>query len=231
MTLTLSERHLTPKTNMDTNFESPTFGGSSIYTAWSYYNAGVYVDVALVFILPTTGQLYEQLNAVALAASVAYNTSKGYTVLNNVWWTPKTIATAPLALVATSGSYPDLLNLPVAPQSYQTIISQTGTSAPTAAITALNTYSGAPTMTLARTGAGVYTITASAAVFSTTKTALFTSTLNNALANLTYVVNSSTVITVTTSINNLTSLLGLGFTATATDGLLSKTMFAIQTYS
>lgn len=140
--------------------------------------------------------------------------------------------TSSLATVATTGDYNDLINkptIPTSPASYQAIISQTGTSAPTGS-TLVNTYSGTPTMTLARTGAGVYTITASSAVFSTTKTGIFIQPLTNLNGALSAVVTSTTVITITTAIQSLAVLGLLGFTAVPTDALLNKTMIYVQTY-
>lgn len=127
-------------------------------------------------------------------------------------------------------SYNGLSNLPVAPSVYQALISQSGSSAPTGA-TLINSYAGSPTFTLARTGAGIYTITASSAAFSLTKTGLLFSPLANPLANLTYVVTSTTVMTIKTSITTLTSLLGLGFTSSPTDALLAGTMIYIPTFA
>lgn len=133
-----------------------------------------------------------------------------------------------LATVATSGLYSDLTGIPVSPVTYQAIVSQTGTSAPTLSNTPINTYPSTPTFTWARTAAGTYTVTASSAVFSLTKTIVLNSSLPNPLANLTYTVTSTTVITIKTSINSLLSLLGLGFNSTPTDALLSNTMVYVQ---
>lgn len=129
--------------------------------------------------------------------------------------------------------YNNLINkptIPFSPQSYQAIISQTGTAAPTSSITPINTYTGTPTMTWARTGAGVYTLTASSAVFSTTKTGVFIAPLTNLNASLRAVVTSSTVITVTTAVQSVAILGLLGLTATNTDALLASTMIYVQTY-
>lgn len=115
-----------------------------------------------------------------------------------------------------------------APQSYQTIISQSGTAAPTNLITPIDTYSGAPGMTWARTGTGVYTLTAGSAIFNTSgKTGIFVEPLANPVNNLVCVVTSSTVITCTSSSLGIISLL---FGATAADSLVSKIMVYVQTY-
>lgn len=124
--------------------------------------------------------------------------------------------------------------IPPAPSSYQTIVSQTGMNAPaiSGSLTPMSTYAGSPTFTWARTGAGVYTLTASAAVFSTSgKTGVFVGTLNNLNASCKAVVTSSTVITLTTAIGSLLGLGLLGLTATNTDALLTQTMVYVQTYS
>lgn len=117
------------------------------------------------------------------------------------------------------------------PSSYQTIVTQTGTSAPTAGITPTSTYPSGTTFTWARTGAGVYTLTASTAVFSTTKTGVFVAPLQNLNASIKAVVTSTTVITVTTAVQSVATLGLLGLTTTNTDALLSSTMMYIQTYS
>lgn len=119
---------------------------------------------------------------------------------------------------------------PSAPSSYQTIVSQTGTSAPTTAGT-VNTYAGAPTFTWARTGAGVYTLTASAAVFTAGKTGIVLGSLNNLNASYKTVVTSSTVVTITTAIGSLLGLGLLGLTATNTDALLTATDVTVKTYA
>lgn len=136
-----------------------------------------------------------------------------------------------LATVASTGSYTDLLNTPIAPASYQAIISQTGTAAPSPSITPVNTYSGAPTFTWARTGVGTYTLTASSAAFNTSgKTGVFIQPPTNLNGSFRVVVSSSTVITVTTAVQSLAVLGLLGFTAAPTDAMLDKTMIYVQTY-
>lgn len=125
-------------------------------------------------------------------------------------------------------------NLPVAPTSYQTIVSQTGTAAPavSGSLTPTSTYPSGTTFMWARTGAGVYTLTASSAVFDTSgKTGVFTAPLQNLNGSIRTVVTSSTVITVTTAIQSLAVLGLLGFAATNTDALLNQTMIYVQTYA
>lgn len=163
--------------------------------------------------------------AAAEVAVTNYATAQGYTLSAGIiWYTPSVAQVNSLITAA----------IPVAPKSYQTIVSQTGTSAPatTGTFTPTNTYAGSPTFTWARTSAGVYTLTASSAVFDTTgKTGVFIGSLNNLNGSYTYVVTSSTVITFTFAVQSLAVLGLLGFTATPTDALLTKTMIYVQTYS
>lgn len=122
----------------------------------------------------------------------------------------------------------------VLPASYQTIVSQTGTSAPAVSggFAPVNTYASGTTFTWARTGAGVYTLTASSAVFNTSgKTGVFIAPLTNLNAQARGVVTSSTVLTFTTAVGSVAVLGLLGLTATNTDALLSNTMVYVQTYS
>lgn len=112
--------------------------------------------------------------------------------------------------------------------SYQALVSQSGSSAP--ANTDLHTDFGAVTFAWGRSSAGVYTLTASSAIFTAGKTIAFISPPNNPLANFKYAVTSSTVITFGSSVNSLLSLLGLGFTTTPTDALLSATGIEVRVY-
>lgn len=124
--------------------------------------------------------------------------------------------------------------LPTAPTSYQTIVSQTGTAAPavSGSLAPVSTYPAGTTFTWARTSAGVYTLTASTAVFNTSgKTGVFVAPLQNLNASVKAVVTSTTVITVTTAVQSVAVLGLLGLTTTATDALLSGTMIYVQTYS
>lgn len=123
--------------------------------------------------------------------------------------------------------------IPAAPSSYQTIVTQTGTGAPavTGSLVPASTYAAGTTFTWARTSAGVYTLTASTAVFNTSgKTAVFVGPLNNLNASCTAVVTSSTVVTITTGVQSVAVLGLLGLTATPTDALLTKAMVYVQTY-
>lgn len=154
------------------------------------------------------------VNAAIDAAVGTYATGQGY-VIDNIIHTVNPLPSA---------SVP----------SYQTIVSQTGTAAPAVAggFSPINTLPGAPTFTWARTGAGVYTLTASSAVFSTSgKTGVFIAPLTNLNASVRGVVTSSTVVTFTTAVQSVAILGLLGLTATPTDALLSNTMIFIQAYS
>lgn len=116
--------------------------------------------------------------------------------------------------------------------SYQTIISQSGTAAPAIAggLSPVSSYASGVTFAWARTGAGVYTLTASSAVFVAGKTGVFIAPLQNLNASVRGVVTSSTVITVTTAVQSVAILGLLGLAATNTDALLNGTMIYVQTY-
>lgn len=121
-----------------------------------------------------------------------------------------------------------------APSSYQTIVTQTGTAVPavSGSLSPISTYPTGTTFTWARSSAGVYTLTASTAVFNTAgKTGVFLGGLNNLNGSWKAVVTSSTVITITTALQSLAVLGLLGFTATPTDALLTQTMVYVQTYA
>lgn len=208
----------------DKFFTAPIDNGTTIGYIWQYFSAGVGVDVSFYLATPTTGETEDQFEAAGHAASVAYDTLNSYSIGNTQDFHPV------FAAVAKSGSYADLLNLPVVPNSYQTIVSQTGSAAPvvTSGFTPINTYAGTPTFTWAHTATGTYTLTASAAVFDVThgKTAVFVSASSSPINNVSAVVTSTTVITFTSSQLNLLAL-GVG----NVDGLMSKTMIYVQTYA
>lgn len=135
--------------------------------------------------------------------------------------------TTPSDLVAALGTI-------TAPNSYQTIVSQSSTTAPAVAggLAPLNTYPSGTTFAWARTSAGVYTLTASAAVFNTSgKTTVILGPLNNLNGQNTAVVTSSTVITITTAVQSLAFLGLLGFTATPTDAMMTKMAVQVLTYA
>lgn len=173
------------------------------------------------------GLAYVDLNSANIVDSVSL---RAETISASITWFAGQGAT----VVAGDIIFPqDSANLP-APTSYQTIVSQTGTSAPAVSggFTPTSTYTAGTTFTWARTGAGVYTLTASAAVFNTSgKTGVFITPPQNLNGSFRAVVTSSTVITVTTAVQSLAVLGLLGFTSTNTDALLNNTMIYVQTYS
>lgn len=146
--------------------------------------------------------------------------------------TKMTAAPYSYSMSASDIIWPEPTPLP-APTSYQTIVSQTGTAAPAVSggFTPISTYASGTTFTWARTGAGVYTLTASTAVFNTSKTGVFVAPLQNLNASVKAVVTSTTVITVTTAVQSVAVLGLLGLTTTNTDALLNNTMIYVQTYS
>lgn len=110
--------------------------------------------------------------------------------------------------------------------SYQAIISQSSTGAPSA--TVYKNDFGATTFTWARTSAGLYTVTANSAVLTTNKTVILMSMPLIGLVNYIVVPTSTSVVTVTTILN---SVIATVLTATATDALLTNILFEIRVYS
>lgn len=178
-----------------------------------YDNTGTQIEIATINISNPTPMSDTSLNVAIDAAIASYATGKGYTLGN---------------IIHTFNPLPA-----VVAESYQTIVSQTGTAAPAVSggYTPVNTLSGAPTLTWARTSAGVYTLTASSAVFTSGKTGVFIAPLNNLNASVRGVVTSSTVVTFTTAVQSVAVLGLLGLTTTPTDALLSGTMIYVQVYS
>lgn len=101
-------------------------------------------------------------------------------------------------------------------------LTQSSTDAPTAIIRK-NDFAGAD-FTLGYTSAGLYTITASEAIFTSGKTYTFTSDIQNGLHNFKVVVTSTTVLTITTN------LISGAAAVTATNALLSNTMLVCEVY-
>lgn len=138
----------------------------------------------------------------------------------------------PIALVDYFGTPMSVVSSMIAAKvpytAYQGIVSQTGTSAP-ANTDLMNGFAGT-TFTWARTAVGVYTITASSAVFTSGKTSVILGALNNLNANMKIAVTSSTVITITTAVQSVAILGLLGLTATNTDALLTAAPFDIRVY-
>lgn len=130
--------------------------------------------------------------------------------------------------------FPETITFPSAPNSYQTIVTQTGTAAPavSGSFVPSSTYAAGVTFAWARSSAGVYTLTASSAVFDTSgKTGVFVAPLQNLNASVKAVVTSTTVITITTAVQSVAVLGLLGLTTTPTDALLIETMVYVQTYA
>lgn len=196
------------------NYQQDNPGAFSVLVSFIDGSTNLVVDNELLDLtIPSITDL-ASLDAAAMAAYNAYIIAAGYTITTFI--------------KATS------LVVPPAPSLYQTIVSQTGTTAPavSGSLSPLNTYAGAPTFAWARTSAGVYTLTASAAVFSTAgKTSVLVGPLNNLNGAVTAVITSSTVITFTFAVQSLAVLGLLGFTATPTDALLTKTAIQVLTYA
>lgn len=115
-------------------------------------------------------------------------------------------------------------------KSYQTVVSQTGSAAPTDGTTPVNAGYAGITFAWARSSAGVYTLTASANAFVTGKTSLINSQVPNLNAVIKGVVTSPTVFTVTSAVQSVAILGLLGLTTTPTDGILSGTLIDVRTY-
>lgn len=191
---------------MDVFFTAPLDNGSNIGAIYQFFNAGSYVDYSFVFFVPTAGQTELDLEAAAVASQVAYATAHSYTVTNTQkWYVVPTIPTPAF-------------------KSYQALVSQTGTSAPTQ--TALENDFGSTTFTWARTSAGVYTLTANTSVFTSAKTAILLSPTTTPLNNASAVRTSGTVLTFTSSSLNI---LALG--VANADAVLSNTLVEVRVFN
>lgn len=188
------------------------FSGNQ-YVSFSFYDvSNAYLGIQTVQ-LTISDILSLGLNGASAAAIATTAAGLSYSVLSIYWSVTPAVS---------------------APSSYQTIVSQTGTAAPavSGSLAPTSTYPAGTTFTWARTGAGVYTLTASTAVFNTAgKTGVFVAPLQNLNASVRAVVTSSTVITVTTAVQSVAVLGLLGLTTTPTDALLSQTMLYVQTYA
>lgn len=113
---------------------------------------------------------------------------------------------------------------PTAYKSYQALVTQSATSTPSATVyyNDLGT-----TMTWGRTSAGIYTITAGTAVFTSNKTVIVLSQPLVGLVNYIVVPTSTTVITMTTL---LASVIATVLTAVATDALLTNILMEVRVY-
>lgn len=115
--------------------------------------------------------------------------------------------------------------IPLVYKSYQTIITQTGTSAP-AANDKLNQLGAS--MTWARTSAGLYTLTAGSAVFTANKTVIVLSNPLTSLVSYFVVPTSTTIITLSTI---LASVIATVLTAVATDALITNLLVEVRVYN
>ncbi len=210
---------------MDVFHSAPTYNGINEAAVYSFYNSGTFADFSFKLFVPTSGQTSNDFEDAAEASRIAYATAHSYTVSNVQKWypLPATItrtgmmsATDKVKLDALSGG---------SFKSYQALISQTGGSAPSA--TNLVSDFGAVTFTWARTNAGIYTVTASSAVFTSGKTAVLITDPSNALWAFRPVVTSTTVITITTSV---LAVLAVVLGATNTDGLLSGNLVEVRVF-
>lgn len=111
--------------------------------------------------------------------------------------------------------------------TYEAFLTQSATSAPSA--TRMDTNFSGVTFTWARTSSGVYTITASSAIFTASKTAIMMSRqTTNSLQSFNAVTTSTTVVTLTTT---LSSVVATVLTALGTDVLLNNTLIEIRIYN
>lgn len=197
-----------------------SYPGDQLYLTFKLLNGST--AVAETAVLTNVGGITTRdgLQAAGLAALDTWLANNSYNRSDGIVW-PFIDDASILALVSGGVA------------SYQTIVSQSGTSAPAVpgGFTPISSYPAGTTFTWARASAGVYTLTASAAVFSTSKTGVFIAPLQNLNASVRGVVTSSTVVTVTTAVQSVAILGLLGLTTTATDALLNGTMIYVQTYA
>lgn len=111
--------------------------------------------------------------------------------------------------------------------SYQAIITQSGTSAPSVLIGAGINELGT-TMTWGRTSAGIYTLTAGSAVFTASKTIILLSNPTTGLVSYLVVPTSTSVITVSTL---LLSVIATVLTAVNTDALITNLLVEVRVYT
>lgn len=110
--------------------------------------------------------------------------------------------------------------------AYHAVVTQTGTSAPTAERKD-NNFSGT-NFTWARTGIGTYTLTASNPVFVSGKTVVIMSQETNGLNSYVATVSSTTVITFSTFVQSVISLV---LSLTGQDALLTNTLVEVRVYN
>lgn len=206
---------------------APDFGGpNGIAPFYLFYNGGVHIDHNFFFIGANPGTNFEtDIKQAILTSMASYATANGYIVDSVTWWFPDN-ATATVSGLMSSADKVKLNSLSSgAFKSFQSIVSQTGTSAPTGSN--LVSDFGSTTFTWARTGAGVYTLTANSAVFTSGKTAVLITDPSNALWAFRPVVTSTTVITLTTSV---LAILAVVLGATNTDALLSNNLVEVRVF-
>lgn len=110
-------------------------------------------------------------------------------------------------------------------KSYQAIITQTGTSAPSAVVK-LNELG--TTLTWSRFAAGIYLCTAGSAVFTSSKTVIILSNPITSLVSYTIVPSSTTVLTMASI---LASVVATVLTATNTDALITNLLVEVRVYT
>lgn len=182
---------------------------------------------------------FETVNGHALSSNITITQSDvGLGNVDNTSDANKPVSTLQAASIATKFTIPTgttaqylrgdgvPTNFPAAVSStYQALVSQSGTSAPSANAY-VNDFTGT-TFTWARTAVGTYTLTASNAVFTSNKTAVVMSNPPAFLNNYKYTLTSSTVITFQTA---TLSVLSLILTSGNADALLSNTMVYVIVY-
>lgn len=153
------------------------------------------------------------------------------------WWTDSLAATLSGKFTTPAGTLAQyiagngtLVTFPTIPtvnyKSYQSILTQSGGSAPS--VTNGQNDFGSTTFTWTRLSAGTYRVTASTAVFTANKTVVVISDPASSLVQYTAVVNSTTTATIST---NILSVLSLLLNATVTDSLLTNTLVDIRVYN
>lgn len=189
----------------------------------------VAIVAVIIFIKtpPSSDNAHASFNATLNANQIITDSTHEFdTDIQQTYWSAKQVALA----TGTSGQYIagdlSVQNFPaVVSSTYQSLVTQSGTSAPTGST--LHNDFGSTTFTWARTGTGTYTLTANSPVFTSGKTAVLMSNPNAFLNNFKYTVTSSTVITFQTATLSVISLL---LTPGNADNLLSNTMIYVIVY-
>lgn len=208
---------------MDIFICAPVENNSTVGILFQIFNAGVFQTVSFVLYAPVPGSTFDDVLSAADAGIVAYALANSFTI-NSVGYWFNLPATASKDGLMSATDKTKLDNLATsAYKSFQSLVSQSGTSAPTE--TVLNNDFTGTTFTLARTSAGVYTLTASTLVFTSGKTAVLSSPTSSPLNNISVVRTSGTVLTISTSSLNL---LALG--VAGADSILSNTLLEVRVY-